>query len=218
MAQKTGSNMIRVYGALPFDRGAKARWLLTEMKVPFESHWLDLENGEMESPRYLEINPMGLVPAMKFGDQTLVESGAMCAYLADRFMDKKFAPALASPERPFYEQWMYFAHNTLDLIQTRMMIVEDIPAGKIRDDKEAALYETLEKAMGFLERQLKKSEFLLGSSISAADICVGYHLYWLTLWPELKAKMQKAPKTLSYLAQLQKRPAAAEAKVFSYEE
>jgi glutathione S-transferase len=208
--------MIRIHGAFPYDRGAKARWLLAELGVQFENHWLRMEDGENEKPAHLRLHPMGRIPAMEFGDVTLFESGAMCAYLADQFIDRGLAPSLSSPNRAKYEQWMYFATSTIDPMQTRMMIIEDIPAGELRTTKETALLGEFRDAMSALDQTLGKHGFLVAGKFSASDISVGYHLYWCTFWPEFDGIIREFPSVVAYLERLKNMPSAVEAKVFTY--
>lgn len=214
---KNSNELIRIHGAFPYDRGAKSRWLLTEMGVPFESCWLDIEKGEFESPEYLKLHPMGRVPALQIGDVSMFESGAMCSYLADRFSEKGFAPKGATAERAIYEQWMYFAHTTIDPIQSKIMIIEDMAPGEARATKETRLFEELRDAMHALNLTLSKNSYLVANQFSAADICLSYHLYWLQLWPELNVIIKDFPKVVSYLDRMKNRPAAVQLKVFSFE-
>jgi glutathione S-transferase len=218
---KNLNEQIRVHGAFPFDRGAKSRWLLTEMGISYENRWLNPEKGDFESPEYMKLHPMGRVPALQVGDTTMFESGAMSTYLADRYAqqlgEKALAPELTSPYRATYLQWMFFADSTIDPMQTRIMIIEDIPAGEVRTAKESKLVEELNDAMHAMDLTLSKNSYLVANRFSAADICVSYHLYWLRMWPELDAVVTKFPKIVSYLDRLKNMPSAIEAKVFSYE-
>lgn len=207
---------IEIYGLAFYDRGAKARWLLTEAGVPFESHWLSRERKEHELPEFRRLSPMGRVPVARVEDQVIFESGAICATLADLLPAAGLAPALESPDRPRYQQWMYFAASTLDVFQTRIMVIEDIPAGEIFDAKMSALIDDYRDALATLDHALAKSDFLVANRFSAADICVGYHLYWSTLWPELNEHLQAFPRLGAYLARLKTMPSAVEARVFSY--
>ena len=211
------NTLIRIHGAFPYDRGSKARWLLTEMGIPYENKWLDLNKGEHEGAEYLKLHPMGRIPAAQIGDIQLFESGAICAFLADQYLDKGLAPALHSPDRAKYQQWMYFAASTLDPIQTRIMIIEDIEAGELRTQKETALFEEFGDALEAMTQTLANASFLVANKFSAADICVSYALYFVRLWPELEAVVQRYPQVVSYLDRLQKIPSAIQAKVFSYE-
>ncbi|MBL7715824.1 MAG: glutathione S-transferase family protein [Bdellovibrionales bacterium] len=210
--------MTTLYGLAPYDRGAKARWLMTEMGIPYESHWINRAKKENETPDYLSKNPMGRAPVLEIDGQVIFESVAICAYLADRFLEKGFAPALDSPLRAHYQQWMYFSAATLDPFRARIMIIEDIPEGELRTKKEAALIGDVNDAMFTLDRALSKNQFLVGERLTAADICVTYDLYFSTFWPEFKVVMEKYPNVLAYLNRMMKNPAANQAEVFSYEE
>jgi glutathione S-transferase len=154
---------------------------------------------------------------MEFEGKPMIESGALCAFLADRFPEKRFAPQLDSPLRAEYQQWMYFAASTLDPFQTRIMIIEDIPAGELYSQKFSQLIEEVGDAMETLNIALARSEFMCGQTFTAADICVSYHLFWLKLWPEFLSVMDKYPRVLSYLDRMTARPAASKSEVFSYE-
>jgi glutathione S-transferase len=208
---------IRIHSLVAYDRGGKARWLLTEMGMPYETRWINREKKENESPEYLRLNPMGRAPVAEIDDQAIFESSAICAYLADRFMEKGMAPVLSSPERAKYQQWMYFAAATIDPIMARMMIIEDMPAGELRTQKESAMMEDFHDAMIALDNTLSKELFLVGNRFSTADICVGYHLYFCSLWSEFSEVIGKFPSVASYLQRLKEMPSAIQAKVFSYE-
>ncbi len=206
----------RLHGIYPYDRSAKARWLLAELGISHEDRWLDRETREFEKPEYLALNPMGRIPVLEIDGQAMFESGAICSYLADRHFDKGLAPALDSPERAIYQQWMYFAASTLDPIQAKIMIIEDIPAGEVQKSKESEIQEELRDAMQALDRTLSRGDYLVGNRFTAADICVSYQALWLTLWPELESVMKLYPRVLAYIERMKSRPAAIQAKVFSY--
>jgi glutathione S-transferase len=60
--------------------------LLHEFSVPHEVVWLDLKKGESHTPEFLEINPVGQVPAL-ITDQgeVITEVAAICLYLFEKF-------------------------------------------------------------------------------------------------------------------------------------
>ena len=204
---------VRIHGFFPYDRGAKSRWLLTELNVSFETRWLDVDAGELDSPEYHKLNPMGRVPAMELDGRLYLESTGICATLADRFPG--LAPTLTSPDRAEYQQWMYFSTSTLDVFTTAIMIIEDIPAGELHTAKLDRLLEHVDDAFGALERTLSKNDYLVGNRFSAADICVSYGLTWMQLWPEFGAAFAKYPSIARYLARLGARPAAIESKALT---
>lgn len=197
-----------------YDRSAKARWLLREAGVQFETRvW---ERADLENPEYLKLNSMGRVPTLEFGDTVVFESGAILSFLADYFTDAGLAPAPTSPLRGEYLKWMFFSASTVDPIQTRIMIVEDIPPGDLYDKKFAAIVSDLQDSMRTLDLTLSRNSYLVGNAFSAADIAVAYHLGFLRLWPELDEHIVKFPSVIEYLERLKKMPSAVESGAFSY--
>jgi glutathione S-transferase len=211
-------NTIKIYGSGPYDRGAKARWLLTEMGVDFETTWLDVEGGALESPEFRKINPLGRVPAVEINGRAMFESGAICTYLADLYPEKGMAPKLNTPERMQYEQWMYFTMATLDVFMSRMMIIEDIAPGPVFQTKMETLLSDVETAFAHLDSVLSKNQFLVGNRLTAADISVSYHLFWCTFWPEFKTIIDQNKNLSSFLSRMRENPSARKVEVFSYVE
>ena len=74
--------MLKLYHS-PQSRSTRPRWLLEEIGAPFEVVKLDLSKQEHKTPQYMKIHPHGAVPALLDGDLVLIESAAICAYLAD---------------------------------------------------------------------------------------------------------------------------------------
>jgi glutathione S-transferase len=201
-------NLIRLYGNATFDRGGKARWLLNEMKVNYEDRWLDKEKNEIESAEYLKLNPMGRVPAAEINGHLMFESGAICAYLADLYLEKSLAPKLDAPERADYQKWMYFASAMIDSLQWRLELIDDLPPSAALAVKQKELLEDLRDILKTLDQSLAKTDFLVGNRFSAADICVSYQLYWHRFWPESKALIETFPRVDSYIDRMLTRPAA----------
>ena len=73
---------LTLYHAAP-SRSSMVRWMLEELGEPYDLHVLALFKGEQRKADYLEINPMGKVPALKHGDVIITEAAAICTYLAD---------------------------------------------------------------------------------------------------------------------------------------
>ena len=98
----------------PQTRAGRPRWLLEELGVPYEIVPVDLAQGEHKKPEYMKIHPHGAVPALADGDLVLFESAAICMYLADKYPEKKLAPAVGTPARGLYYQWMIYTMATLE--------------------------------------------------------------------------------------------------------
>lgn len=101
---------------------------------------------------------------------------------------------------------------TIDSIQWRMEIVEDIPQGAVQSEKGKKLQDELRDALEAIDQTLAKSYCLVGTHFSTAEICVSYQLYWLRFSPELKSVMDTFPRVGAYIDRMFGRPAAETAK------
>ncbi len=195
--------MIKLYYS-PRTRAVRPRWLLEEMGLPYELIRLNLNDFSQSQPNYLEIHPHGAVPALVDGDLTLIESGAICMYLADQYAEKNLAPPVGSHLRPYYLQWMFYCPGTFEgpftqlFQQTRGLPEAErspVLAEKARID--------FQEVIQLIEKSLQGKEFLLGDTFSAADIMLGHSL--------LNAKryqmLHNVPHLEAYLARLEARPA-----------
>lgn len=70
--------------------GRKVSILLEELSVPYTSHAIDITKDEQFDPAFLKIAPNNRIPAIVDQEtgQTLMETGAIMLYLADKY--KKF--------------------------------------------------------------------------------------------------------------------------------
>ncbi len=74
----------------------------------------------IKSKTYLNINPMGKVPALRHNKTVITETAAICAYLADTFPNSMLAPSTIS-ERGLYYQWLFFAAGPIEAAITNKM-------------------------------------------------------------------------------------------------
>ena len=191
-----------IYGLrapLPFLKGhvrhLRPVWLMEELGVPYELHFLDGEKSEEVSKDYLEINPFGKVPSLRDGSLTLFESAAICNYLADKY--GKLIPEARTPARALYDQWMYVSvtmvePHTVRILSTDFFYEKDDPEAPIL--REAAL-ENLEGTLPVIEAHLGKNAYLMGSEFSVADILMTSCLR-LAAHSDL---FKKYPKISSYI-------------------
>ncbi|MGZ3809767.1 MAG: glutathione S-transferase family protein, partial [Bacteriovorax sp.] len=112
---------IQLYCMAHQDRSDRVRWLLEEMKVPYVDHFLRKKNGDMDTPEYRKLNPMGRVPTIVDGDIIMNESAAICIYLADRYSSGILAPKMEDTKlRAEYTKWMVFSVGSLECVIARM--------------------------------------------------------------------------------------------------
>lgn len=185
-------------------RSARPRWLLEEIGQPYELVRVDLSKQEHKTPAYLKIHPHGAVPALVDGDLTLIESAAICAYLADKFPAARLAPAVGTAERGRYYQWMFYAMATLEppVLQVFLHTVQ-LPEA----ERSAAVAEQgrtgFAKVADVIARGLDGKPFLLGEQFSAADVMIGSTL----AWAQFMGLLNDRPALLEYAKRLSSRPA-----------
>ncbi len=188
----------------PMTRATRPRWLLEEVGSPYDLVRVDLGKGEHKRPEYQRIHPHGRVPALVDGDVTVFESSAICLYLADKFPDKKLAPALGSPARGPYYQWMVYAIATAEppVLKVFLNTVRRPEAERNAAEAEAGRAEFQEVA-ALLTRVLDGRPFLLGDQFTAADVMVGSIVGWAR---GLKL-VENHPALKEYSRRLVERPA-----------
>lgn len=98
----------------PPTRSNRAKWALEELGVDYTSRTIDLRTGEHHSQEYKAIHPLGVVPAYRTDDYTVLESVAIVLQLLDEHPEKGLAPAVGTPERAEYYQWSVFACSEFD--------------------------------------------------------------------------------------------------------
>ena len=188
----------------PQSRSVRPRWLLEEIGAPYELITLDHAKGEDKTPAYLKIHPHGAVPALVDGDLALFESAAICLHLADKFPDKHLAPAIGTPARALYYQWMLYSMATLEppVLQIFMNTVmlpesERSPAAAEQGRK------TFADIARVLSQALSSKPYLLGQQFSAADVMIGSTLGW----GQFMGLLEGQTELTAYVKRLSERPA-----------
>ena len=191
------SLMITLYTA-PGTAGMMVHWLLLELDAPHELRLLNLEKREHKTPEYLQLNPAGVVPAAVVDGRALCEAAAIAMHVVDMHPRAQLAPALGTPERAAYYQWMFFMSNTLQPAY-RAWFYPHEPAGeKNVDDAKDRARQQIEAGWERVAAHLEGTgPFLLGDKVSAADFMLTMLMRWsrrmpkpATSWPALLAHAQ----------------------------
>jgi glutathione S-transferase len=187
---------ITLYHA-PHSRSGAVRILLEELDAPYDLRVVNLKAGDTRTPEYLELNPMGKVPAIRHGDALVSEQVAIMIYLADLFPQAGLAPAADHPLRGPWLRWMAFHGACFE------PAVIDLALKREPAPQSMSPYGDYDTMLATLTRQLRAGPYLLGQQFSAADILWAHALGWTTafrLVPEL-------PEVMDYIARLNARPA-----------
>ncbi|MCK6555928.1 glutathione S-transferase family protein [Candidatus Binatia bacterium] len=185
-------------------RSIRPRWLLEEIGVPYELVTLDMSKQEHKAPDYLKIHPHGALPALVDGDLALIESAAICAYLADKYPEKRLAPPVGSPVRGPYYQWIVYTIATMEppLIDVFMNTVR-LPEAERSPAKVEAGRVAWKKVAEVLSGALQGKQYLLGNEFSTADVMVGSTL----AWGQFLGLLEGFPVLQEYVGRLASRPA-----------
>lgn len=199
---------IHIYCMANQDRSDRVRWLLEELNLPYQNHYLKRKKGDLDSEPYRTLNPMGRVPTIVHGDLVMHESGAICLYLADSFQSHhKLAPSLDCSTRAAYLQWMVWAVASLECVVARMFTHVTTKEQTLETHK--FVKEQCEIFKLVLEPILNKQDYILPTGFSAADIMLGAVLPGA--WDFL---VEPNPAIKRYMDRLMARPAAQRAQVF----
>ena len=153
--------------------------------MPHTLRPLDLEKREHKAPEYLAINPAGVVPTLRIEGETITEAAAIVMHLADLHPQAALAPALGSPQRAHYYQWMCFMANTLQPAY-RAWFYPSEPAGEGNAEAaRAAARLKLEDAWARVAAHLPgHGPYLLGERRSAADFMLTMLMRWSRNMPK----------------------------------
>ena len=160
--------------------------------------------GEHHSEAYTAVHPLGVVPAYRTGDYTLVESVAIVLQIIDEYPEKGLAPAIGTPQRAAYYQWSIFSSAELDPALSDVMLhTMHLPQEKRVPEIAQRGRERFAARGAMLSQALEGRDYLLGAEFSGADIVIGYCCNWAAYTGLIK----NHPRLVEYYARLQQRPA-----------
>jgi glutathione S-transferase len=149
----------------PQSRGRIIRWMLEEIGQPYETEIVTYD--EIKSERYLAVNPMGKIPAIKHRGHVVTECAAICAYLADVFPQAGLGPRDA--EKADYYRWLFYAAGPVEAAASnKAMGWEPTP------ERERMLgYGNFDKVVAVLDDLLSGRDYICGDRFTAADVYFG---------------------------------------------
>jgi glutathione S-transferase len=162
----------------PFTRASRPRWLLEELGVPYELVVLNMKEAEHKRPSYKgAIHPHGAVPALSIDGQSMIESGAMLATLADLFAERGLAPKSGSRERARYYEWLFYSYATLEPAVHEISMANN-PATGLNEEAKQRAQARWEEIISYVDMRLGEGPWAVGDSFTAADCAVGAILIW----------------------------------------
>ncbi|HGH5979281.1 TPA: glutathione S-transferase family protein [Kluyvera georgiana] len=196
--------MVTLWGRNNSTNVKKVRWTLAELNMPYEQIMAGQSFGVNRDAAYLALNPNGLVPMLKDGDDVLWESNTIVRYLAAQYGADSLWQA--SPiQRAKSEKWMDWANETLSPVHRKILFgLVRTPAEQRNMAEIEAAIEACEPLLDILESTLAKQTWLSGETFGVGDIAVAPFVYNLL---ETVKTWQPRPHLARWYQQLAERPA-----------
>lgn len=196
--------MLKIWGRASSSNVMKAMWTVTELGLAHERIDCGGKFGGLDTPEFARLNPNRKVPVLQDGALTLWESNAIVRYVADTYGRGKLSPA-DPHQRARADQWIDFAATGL---------VPDIMGGvfvplayqKAEERNQKAVDAAAERAgekLAVLDAQLAGRPYILGDTLSIADIVVGGTLHRYYTMPIARPSR---PNVEAYYQRLTARP------------
>ena len=197
--------MLKVWGRRSSFNVQKVMWLIGELELAHEHIDAGGAFGGLDSPAFLAMNPHGRVPVIRDGAVTVWESHAILRYLAARRGAKRFwsdDPAA----RADVDGWMDWSQTSLqpDFLMGVFWGFYRTPEDLRNWPAINAALARCAKQFGKLDRLLEGRSFLLGETLSLADITAGTSLY---RYVELEIDRPPLPQVERWYSVLQEREA-----------
>lgn len=189
-------------------RSVRPLWTMEEMGLEYELEVMAFPPRMMRE-RYLDINPLGTVPA--FTDDTdgksilMTESAGISMYLADVYGPTDLCVTPDEPEYGHYLNWITRSDATLTFPQTIVLrYTQQEPEERKLPQAVADYTQWFFSRLRSVEAATADREFLVADRFTIADICVAYALQLAT---SLGFREGFKPNTEAYFARMEQRPA-----------
>jgi glutathione S-transferase len=152
-------------------RSERIVWLMEELELPYR---LEFKRGDLAGSMAAirAINPgMPVAPTVKYGDQVVVESGAIIETILDRHAPGRLQPAVDSPDYPYHLVWTHYAEGSL-----ASRLFSDYRAWRAQPPTQRSPLVDSEAVVQFAEDFLGKHPWFGGSAFSSADIMMKFPL------------------------------------------
>ena len=160
--------MYKLYG-FPFSRTSRVIWTLYEIGIDFE-----FIKSFPHSEQALTVNPSGKLPVLEDNGVFIIDSTAICTYLADKHYEAKLSLPAGTIERALLDSWIQFAINDLEaplwvIAKHTFVIAEEhrVPEILVHSEREWHI------ALQVMEKRLGDNKYVMGDQFTVADIILG---------------------------------------------
>ncbi|HAS8417052.1 TPA: glutathione S-transferase [Vibrio vulnificus] len=150
-------------------RSKRIIWLLEELGVDYQVVAYQRDSVTFLAPPELKaIHPLGKSPVIEADGKVIAESGAITEYLIAKHAPLRLAPAPESAEYVEYMQWLHFAESSgiLPLLLKVFLTKDGAQTQFLAQYADAEI----NKVVGYLDQSLQGKNYLVGETLSGADI------------------------------------------------
>lgn len=227
--------MFELYNAPQSTCSQKVRYTMAEKGIPFVEHRLKLFKNEQLQPEYLKLNPNGVVPTLVHDGLPIIDSSVIMEYIDELHPQPSLTPSDLR-QRANMRAWMRFfeevptvavrfpsynaafARHFAEMSESEFQALaaskplRDKFLGEMKKEKGFSAQrlkdaeQSVRKTTVRMETSLSQNDFLLGSQLTLADICVFPSLIrmedlgYQRLWDDL-------PGVVDWLERMKGRPA-----------
>lgn len=163
--------MYKLMGS-PKTRAFRVLWMFEELGVHYE-----VDPAKPHSKTMLAANPSGKVPALEADGEVIIDSTAICQFLADRH--GKFTFPAGTIKRGQQDSWTNFALDDVDSVlwfnaKNTFVLPEEL---RSETAQKACRFE-FDKAMKILEQRLGDKTYVMGDEFTLPDLLLGHCAGW----------------------------------------
>jgi glutathione S-transferase len=179
---------------------------MEELGLPYKLEKFQ-RGADMLAPASLkQVSPLGKAPAIRDGDVTLIESGAIVEYIINRHGGGRLGVRSDSPDYPRYLQWMHFAEGSA---MTQFLIHLFFSGFVSGIDQTSPMVQTFKartaEMLRFLDGELSRSAYFAGHEFTAADLMMNFPFGMLTKFAQMD--LSPYPNITAHLGRVAARPA-----------
>lgn len=181
--------------------GRKASIALEELDLPYNAHPIDITKDQQFAPEFLRISPNNKIPAIVDRDtgMTLMESGAILIYLADK--TGRLLPSAGEPRFRVLE-WLMWQVGGPGPTFAQLHYYHKFNPGKVPQAEERLMKET-RRLYSVLDKRLQDRQFV-ADEYSIADVAIWP---WVSRFEWQSIRLQEFPNVLRWYNTIASRPA-----------
>jgi len=154
-------------------RSQRILWLLEELGLPYDiKHYQRDAETRLAPPELKQVHPLGKSPVISDGNLTIIESGAIIDHLITRYGNGAMRPENGSPDASAYSQWLHYAEGSAMLPLLLKMYVGRL--GEAGAPLHPRIESEIANHLGYVEHALEGRAWLVGESITGADIQMSF--------------------------------------------